>query len=527
VPPRARDRLLAPLLLALAGCSIELPHGKLVCRADTDCPRGWRCVPPEAAEGRCYPAGAAGGPDAALADPAPDAGSTAPTSPDELPMDASAPAPTPSDAESGSADAAMPAPALPDHIRLPGPECGKEPEPTAGIFTSAGVGVDLQNCGGSSGPCRTLQKALDRASQNRLSYVYLDNTESYTVSETLSLPANVTVMGGFSNVNGRWARLCADARSGSARIVSTANPALVASYDGYSKLDSLSIEGRKAQAGESLYGIVARGDKTRLWLRDVVVTAADGGDGNPGAAGITPPVAAMSCVPEDGASAMLEGAPGAGGRSGTFTLEGYQPASGADGSDGARGHAGTVAPAPVCASCVPDAGNYCLCSPASQSCGMPGEVGCGGNGGTGGRGGQGGGSSIALFSWDAVVDIAGGRLSAGRGGDGGEGGGPGAGSPGLPGKKGAPGASCMLCVDVPEGCFATGETYSGDGTSGGNGGAGSAGGRGGAGSGGVAHSLYRNAKSALTLAADTRLEHGRAGRGPAGAAQGKAAPLGP
>lgn len=525
--PRARDCHRIPLLLiaawlTLGGCGIELPYGKLACKGDADCPRNWRCLPPGAADGRCYPASAAQAPDAAL----PEAGSHTPTSPDMVPADPSKdapPEPTPAEQSDDSVGALPPPPPpLPDHIRF-GPECGEEPEASAGILTSAGVGKDAADCGGRSVPCKSLQKALDRAGKSGLAYVYLDNTETYVASETLSLPANVTVMGGFSNVNGRWTRLCADAQSGGSHIASTANPVLVASYDGYSKLDGLWLEGPKAAAGESRYGIVARGDKTRLWLRNVSVAAADGGDGSAGSAPVpTQPLAAMSCLPGDGANAPLEGSPGVSGPSGSFGPDGYLPGNGGDGASGMAGNAGSLATAPMCASC-----GDCPCGGVVESCGARGEVGCGGPGGAGGAGGLGGGSSIALYAWDAALDITASRLTAGRGGDGGAGGEPGAGGIGLAGNKGAAGATCAVCTSIGEGgCVQIG-VATGEGTTGGNGGNGSAGGRGGAGSGGVAYAIYRNSRASLTLAADARLEHGRAGRGPAGAAQGKAAAVSP
>jgi hypothetical protein len=410
---------------------------------------------------------------------------------------------------------------LPELIRRPLPECGREPDASNAYFVSAGVGQDVANCGGPAGPCRSLRKGLQRAVDDGVSLLYLDNTDVFVEVEPLLLPASVLVAGGFGNVNGRWTRLCDSAR-GKTRLLSSANPILVAEYVGASKLASLSMETRQANAGETLLGLVARGTATKLWLDDVFIVAADGGDGAPGASGVSGAVVDASCVPSDGADGESTGASGEAAAAGSFSAAGYVSADGANGADGVVGHAGTLGAQPMCALCEAS-----CCGDALQSCGEPGAPGCGGAAGGGGGGGGGGGSSVALFAWDAQVFLAGGSLRAGSGGDGAEGGAAGSGVAGVAGRLGAAGAPCPRCqyideysvcqlIDMPMGL----------GTLGGAGGRGRDGGPGGAGAGGHAYAAYRGGSAKLSVAADAVLEHGLPGASPAGAS-GQAGPIGP
>lgn len=409
---------------------------------------------------------------------------------------------------------------LPPFIETPLPDCGREPDASKAYFVSAGVGEDVANCGGPQGPCRSIHKALQRAVDNGVSFVYLDNTDVYVESETLRLPADVVVAGGFSNVNGRWTRLC-DAARGKTRLLANGNPAVFAEFTGSSKLAALTIETRVANAGESMVGVFARGADTKLWLQDLVVVAADGGAGAAGTPGAPGAPVGASCAPSDGAPGDSVGVSGAHAAAGAFGLDGYLPAHGQPGGSGAQGHAGVMGEQPGCLSCDT---SLCCSTNGADLCGQAGAPGCGGAAGGGGGGGAGGGASIALFAWDARVVVSGGRLRAGSGGRGGDGGAAGSGSAGAAGSIGATGAECF-CADYPEaGCFGGGAPGI-PGSQGGMGGAGRDGGPGGAGAGGHAYAAYQGGTAQIMIAMDTLLEFGSPGES-AGGAPGQAGPLG-
>jgi hypothetical protein len=523
-----------------AGCKIEPPSGRIACVEVADCPPGFFCS--ERADGskRCtrdaqdVPLR----PDAAVVD----AGWDAAPTPDDAGerdsgvRDADADAMMRDAQQADTSTPTVPPDAgrepdagrdpgdvlggneLPDHIKAPLPACGGEPDPETAYFVSAGVGEDIANCGGPEGPCRSLSKALQRAVDDGVVFIYLDNTEVFMETEPLRLPANVVVAGGFSNVNGRWTRLC-DAARGKTRLASSGNPVLVAEYTGASKLTSLSVETRAAEAGESMIGLLARGLETKLWLDNVVIAAADGGSGAAGAAGAAGAVPSTSCEPSDGLDGETAGASGAHAAAGTFGPEGYAPGRGEPGGVGAVGHAGVLAPEPQCLPCGGD------CSPGGETCGQRGSSGCGGAAGSGGEGGFGGGSSVALYTWDAQVFVAGGTLRAGSGGAAGDGGAAGGGATGSAGSVGAAGEACYACWTDWDYCSQC-EQLQAPGTQGGNGGSGREGGPGGAGAGGFAYAAYRGGAAKLTIAKNTKLEFGAAGTSSAGA-PGLAAALGP
>src|SRR5258708_37620456 len=94
----------------------------------------------------------------------------------------------------------------------------------------------------------------------------------------------------------------------------------------------------------------------------------------------------------------------------------------------------------------------------------------GGAGAVGGARTQGGGSSLAIFAWDATVDMLGGSLRAGGGGAGGPGAsGGGAGPTGQP-SMGKPGPSCT--VSCTAGCTVSTMGFGSAGMGSGNGGTG-------------------------------------------------------
>ena|GEM_PF-4781497 len=527
------------LLLTAAGCRIEPPNERFGCDVHADCPTGFFCNERAPGVKRCsqqlLDAGA--GDDAGTLDAGWDADTQQPDSgSDAGVIAADSGEQAPDTATPVEPDAAMPiedagAPGspvgeneLPPLIQRPLPECGREPEAAGAYFVSAGVGEDVANCGGPEGPCRSLHKALQRAVDNGVSFVYLDNTELFIETEPLLLPANVVVVGGFSNVNGRWTRLC-DATRGKTRLASSGNPALVAEQVGPSKIAALTVETRAANASETMIGLLARGAETQLWLDAVTIVAADGGDGVAGTTGASGAIVNASCVPSDGADGESVGGSGIDAPTGSFGPDGYTVSNGTPGADGAFGHAGTLGPPPACADC----GDPC-CGGAISSCGNPGGPGCGGAAGGGGGGGSGGGSSLALYVWDAHVSVSGGSLRAGTGGDGGPGGAAGSGSAGAAGAVGAAGPSCTTCYIDFGGdsafCY-WGAPLQGQGTQGGAGGSGRDGGPGGAGAGGYAYAAFRGGAAKLMIADDTTLEHGAPGVSAAAGAPGQAAPLGP
>jgi hypothetical protein len=532
-----RERVVA-LLLSAAACNIQPPSGRIVCQVHEDCPPGFFCSQLSSEVKRCTPqlwdaqvvsdgSTADAGFDAAVSGN--DAGVMAM---DAGPHDAGLPGRTDTSPPKPPPDARQPEPdtgreepepptgneMIPPFIEMPLPACGGEPDASKAYFVSAGVGEDVANCGGPQGPCRSIHKALQRAVDDGVTFVYLDNTDVYVESEPLRLPAGVVLAGGFSNVNGRWTRLC-DAARGKTRLTSSGNPVVLAEYAGASKLAALTIETRVANAGESMLGVLARGADTKLWLQDVTVLAADGGAGAVGAAGTPGAPVSASCEPSDGAAGESVGVSGNPAVAGTFGPDGYVPASGEAGGSGVMGHAGTLGADPGCLPC----GGNC-CSLNGDPCGQRGAPGCGGAAGGGGGGGAGGGSSVALFVWDAHVFVSGGRLHAGSGGHAGDGGAAGSGSAGAPGAMGAAGSACY-CADFPEaGCFG-GETPGIPGSQGGAGGAGRDGGPGGAGAGGYAYAAYRSSMAELVIGMDTLLEFGTAGESSAGAT-GQAGPIG-
>ena len=525
------------LLLSAAACNIQPPAGRIACQVHEDCPPSFFCSEIESGVKRCTPqlwdaevpdastedagidAAMSGNRDAGMDAGQNDAGRSdrADTSPPKPAPEARRPEP-----DTGREDPDPPTgnEMIPGFIEMALPACGAEPDASKAYFVSAGVGEDVANCGGPQGPCRTIRKALQRAVDNGVTFVYLDNTDVYVETETLHLPGDIVLAGGFSNVNGRWTRLC-DAARGKTRLTSSGNPAVLAEYSGASKLAALTIETRVANPGESMLGVFARGLDTKLWLQDVTVVAADGGAGMVGAPGAPGGPVSASCAPSDGAPGESVGVSGTNAAAGTFGPDGYVPANGEAGGSGVMGHAGALGPQPGCTTC---AGN--CCDPMANPCGQVGAPGCGGAAGGGGVGGTGGGSSVALYAWDARVFVSGGRLHAGSGGRAGDGGAAGSGSAGSAGATGASGDACT-CYDSPEaGCVVVGvQSPPAPGSQGGTGGAGSDGGPGGAGAGGYTYAAYQGGAAEIMIGKDTVLEFGQSGESSTGA-PGQAGPLG-
>ena len=383
---------------------------------------------------------------------------------------------------------------------------------SAGIFVATSGSTDTSTCGTMTVPCASIQAGLDRAhviTGKSIVYVARGN-----YAESVTLYAGLTLEGGWDVLdNGQtktWVRACAD-RAGAVVIRPSADARTVIAIDlgGAATLADLTLGSKNAGAGESLYGVFARGSTTELALDDVVVDVASGGDGTPGSAGASGDAGASGCAPDLG-DAGFAGALGTGAEAGVFGSDGFQTWSGTDGTSGTAGLAGAMGATGACVTCGACKSFIgCSFNTSTQSCGGVGFAGCGGGAGGGGASGTGGGSSVAIFAWDAKVTITNCDVRAGSGGSGGNGGASGPGGAGGSGAIGDAGASCT--VGCNNSCNPiTGAGAGGDaGSAGGNGGSGGAGG---GGSGGCAFALYQGGGASIT-SATTKLSHGDAGAG--------------
>ena len=383
---------------------------------------------------------------------------------------------------------------------------------SAGIFVATSGSTDTSTCGTMTVPCASIQTGLDRAHQiTGKSIVYVARGN---YGEAVTLYAGLSLEGGWDVLdNGQsktWVQACSD-RAGAVVVKPQASARTVQAIDlgGSASIADLTIASKAAGAGESLYGVFARGVTTELALDDVVVIVSSGGDGVPGANGSDADAGASGCAPDLGA-AGAPGSPGTGAEAGVFGSDGFQTCSGTDGTSGTAGLAGSAGGAGACATCG-QCKSFIGCSfnTSGQSCGGTGYAGCGGGAGGAGTSGSGGGSSVAVFAWDAKVTLTNCNVRASNGGAGGSGGASGSGGAGGPGAIGDAGASCT--VGCTNSCGAiSGAGAGGDaGTAGGSGGAG---GVGGGGSGGCAFALYQGGSATIT-ATTTTLAHGDAGAG--------------
>jgi hypothetical protein len=406
-----------------------------------------------------------------------------------------------------------------------GPACADEKaDEVHGLFVATG-GISATTCGSKLQPCSTIGLALKRA-QALVGFttIYID---SGTYDETVDLIGGITLQGGWDDVGGNWRRQCTASRAASVRIVGAANFGVRApSLSARSVLDTLSIHVNPAGPGQSTYGVFATGATTWLVLKDVSITAADGSAGAPGGVGAAGTDTAANCSGSGGANGGAGGA-GAAAASGTFGVGGFVTGAGGSGKAGGNG-IGTIggdanSRSDCIGACDPDPQIADTCDPTTTTISSsPGTGGCGGQGGSGGAGGQGGGSSVAVYVWDAQVNLGGGLASAGNGGAGGLGGGGGAGAHGSGGSPG-PSTSCNIgcAFDAVNGCVVgTPEGIPG-GAAGAVGGTGGIGGNGGGGAGGYSYAVFQN-KNAVVTIDQTTLAHGAPGAGSSGAPSGKA-----
>ncbi len=416
-----------------------------------------------------------------------------------------------------------------------------------GVFVAPPPGgVDSAGCGTSlSSPCASISQGLmtatiktDAGARN-IVYVAGGPTGGPVAApyvEKLTLPANVTVQGGWHWAGGgssEWAFDCGTSPESvvTVQAPSADNMTVIANgNNGMSTLSTLTVLSKAtANPGESLYGIFATGANTVLTLTDVVVTMQQGGTGQAGTNAGAAAGAAGSCSSGDGNSMTVAGSVGAAGAGASVSSTGFATHTGGMGSNGTPGDNGTAGQpaAPVSYPACVKAPPACM-SGQAMCTGAPGVNGCGGGAGLAGAGGGGGGSSVAVFAYDATVTITAGVLQAGNGGTGGAGG---AGSLGAMGSQGAAGQQTICAQDTcasSSSCMVTGTTTTAPGGSaGGTGGQGSNGGSGGGGAGGDSYAILTGGMATghlmLSSSAPPLLAAGQPGasgvpNGPAGAA---------
>lgn len=396
------------------------------------------------------------------------------------------------------------------------------PDDAAGVFV-AKSGTASPSCGTRLEPCGTIALGIARAGGKKKN-VYVARG---VYVEHVVLEAGVRLEGGYDVMaTGAWNRTCVDPADAVVVRAPGGSSSTVAAEDlgGKAEIAFMRIES-KAQnavaAGESLYGVVARGATTSLELEEIHIEMANAGAGkagDPGDAGAAG--SALGCPPPSTGQGGAAGERGAGAPAGTFTSAGWSASAGTGGQPGAAGTSGTAGAAGTCVTCGTCTAACIFLTAGTTACGTDGLPGCPGGAGEQGGGGGSGGSSIGLFSWDATVVVKGGRIRAGDAGSGGSGGAGGAGGKPALGAAGKPTDDCVV------GCQLDGLTcnevkgHGEGGARGGDGGAGGAGGPGGGGAGGSSFAIYQGGTGVVTTQDGTSLAFGKAGKGggPAGGA---------
>jgi hypothetical protein len=415
-----------------------------------------------------------------------------------------------------------------------------QPNTAAGVFVAPGGGSGA--CGSEMQPCGTIALGLAAiaSSSGTKTILYLANG---TYTEEVTLPAGITIQGGWLDTGGTWTHQCvANPQSGA---IIQAPPGMgttvIASYMGTATLDTLTVQSiATAAAGQSLYGIMATGAGTSLALNNVEVNVTAGGAGGTGTTGTAGTNGATgNCVlgtgPSDGAIGT-NGTPGTGAMAGAFAAGGFTPNTGLAGvGAGTNGHNGGTPTAPGCVtvdSPCEDGCGSCFDDPNYSCCPTAGQCGNAGTGSGPGGPGSGGGSSIGIYVWGASVTVTGGTVTTGAGGNGGDGGPGGAAGTGMTGPSGFAGKTttgpcgqtCHIVAGMPVCVCKPGGTAicapAGPGTRGGNGGQG---GKGGGGSGGFSYCWYQGGSGMVAAATSAMCMSGAAGLGGsqnAGAATG-------
>jgi hypothetical protein len=412
------------------------------------------------------------------------------------------------------------------------------PNTTAGVFVAPGGSGG--SCGSESQPCGTIAEALAvvASSSGTKNIIYLSNG---TYTEQVTLPAGVTIQGGWFDSGGSWTHLCnANAQTGAVIQAPAGGSSwtVTASFAsvGSSTLDTLTIQSvATALPGQSLYGIIATGSATTLTLNNVDINVAAGGAGAAGTGGASGAAATAACTgsPQSG----LPGNPGSAGTgapSGTYSASGYTPSTGQNGgvvTAAAPGQCGSPpgpaqAGGPLDNPCTNPDSTGCEDDPTYTCTSKAGTCGAGGAPGGPGTGGVGGGSSIGVFVWGAKVTITGSAVGTGNGGAGGTGGTGGTGGAGYQGPNGANSMYATSCtttschkVGTDEVCLCTGaaNTVCALGGAGTTGGAGGNGGNGGGGNGGDSYCWYAGGAGSVT-ATPSECSAGSGGAGGTGGA---------
>jgi hypothetical protein len=394
------------------------------------------------------------------------------------------------------------------------------------VFVAPGGGSGA--CGSEAAPCGTIAAGLAQiaSSGGTKNFIYLANG---TYTEQVTLPAGITIQGGWLDTGGSWTHQCVANPQAGAVIAAPAGATstVVVNYaTGSSTLDTLTVQNTNtAAAGQSLYGVMVNGGSaTQLVLSNVAMNVSAGGAGGPGAAGGAGAAGATGTCPAASNGATGSNGPGGGpGGAGIFGSAGYVPASGGSGvAYGSTGNNG-VAPQQTCTTATDQSddgscGGTCT-GTSGPCCNTAGGCGNGGKGGATGVGGNGGGSSIGLYVYAGAVTMTGTSITTGAGGNGGTGGQGGAGGGGATGPSGAPGiyhsgcpsSCCCVCKTVANTCEPAGV--------GSTGGAGGQGGSGAGGSGGDSYCWATSGGGTVTSTSGT-CSNGTPGNGGAGGAAG-------
>jgi len=366
-----------------------------------------------------------------------------------------------------------------------------QPDTNHGVFVAPQGGTS-SSCGTEVFPCGTLTAALTVVSQSvgAKTIVYIDDTSTLSEPQMVSVPAGVTIEGGWVDSAGVWTYDCNPTALPSIQPVS-GYAAISASYSGSSTIQNLKLLTKAtANVGESLYGVYATGAGTSLALDNVQITVAQGGAGSTGSTG-----GAGSNGSSSGCSPASDGADGGVGVPGGAGTSGYGPSGFVDtstststGGVGLTGDDGTLQ-APQCGTSYGCHYNtqdlICESGSGTMVCAQAGTPGCPGTGGLGGGVGQLGGASIGVFAYAANVTIQGVSVTTADGGAGGTGGTGGPGGNGAAGLTGANGDVASGCKGAQKPC-----TSSLTPLAGGVGGPGGNGGKGGQGGGGAGGDSY-------------------------------------
>ena len=341
-----------------------------------------------------------------------------------------------------------------------------------GVFVSP-AGSDSDGEGTIEKPYATLTKAL--TSVDAINRIYVCAAD-YSEPKTLQIPSGVSIYGGFTCADGKWAY---DATSKASFQPSDPIGVDIESADSVTLQDVLIKADDATSPSASSFGMMVV-NSTNVLLKGVTIQAGKGAAGSSGAPGASGSDGTASTATQNGSPASCSNAPASqpggvsipkicgsqGGNGGTgFAATGYSPlqdgaggflveptnggkgsnTSGQNGGVGQPGANGSSGERGVAAKDIGgfQATGYSAANGGAGTVGQPGQGGGGGGsslgkancvgasggaggmggcGGDPGAGGSGGGASIALFSWNSDIVIDGGALTALAGGGGGSGG---------------------------------------------------------------------------------------------------------